>query len=118
MLKLKHYSSYGFNVGDNIECKYIEIYPDGTLKLEPINPFYKIGEIYQFKIEDFDKVTDIENDSVIIAEVLDVTQKKCGVKLPDANYKKGQIVNCKVVGYRKGRPQLEIVLKDMFIKQY
>ena len=110
LLKFKHYSSYGFNVGDNIECKYIGIYPDGTLKLEPINPHYKIGEIYQFKIEDFEEVTDIENDSVIIAEVMDINQKKCGVKLPNTNYYRGQIINCKVIGYRKGRPQLEIVL--------
>lgn len=110
LLKFKHYSSYGFNVGDNIECKYIGIYPDGTLKLEPINPHYKIGEMYQFKIEDFEEVTDIESDSVIIAEVLDINQKKCGVKLPNTNFSRGQIINCKVIGYRKGRPQLEIVL--------
>lgn len=110
LLKVRHYSCYGFNVGDNIECKYIGIYPDGTLKLEPINPHYKIGEIYQFKIEDFEEVTDIENDSVVIAEVLDINQKKCGVKLLNTNYSRGQIINCKVVGYRKGRPQLEIVL--------
>ncbi len=110
LLKLKHYSSYGFNVGDDIECKYIGIYPDGTLKLEPINPHYKIGEIYRFKIEGFEEVTDIENDLVIIAEVQDINQKKCGVKLPDSNYSRGQIINCKVIGYRKGRPQLEIVL--------
>lgn len=110
LLKVKHYSSYGFKVGDNIECKYVGIHPDGTLKLEPINPHYKIDEIYQFRIEDFEEVTDIENDSIIIAEVLDVNQKKCGVKLPDTNYSRDQIINCKVVGYRKGRPQLEIVL--------
>jgi hypothetical protein len=24
LLKLKHYNSYGFNVGDDIECKYLE----------------------------------------------------------------------------------------------
>jgi hypothetical protein len=110
LLKVKHYSSYGFNVGDNLECKYVGIHPDGTLKLEPINPHYKIDEIYQFKIEDFEVVADIENDSLIIAEVLDVNHKKCGVKLPNVKYSKGQIINCKVVGYRKGRPQLEIVL--------
>ncbi len=110
LLKVKHYSSYGFNLGDNIDCEYIGVYPDGTLKLEPINPRYKIGEVYQFKIEDFEEITDIENDSVIIAEVLDINQKKCGVKLPNTNYSKGQRINCKVVGYRKGRPQLEIVL--------
>ena len=63
-----------------------------------------------FKIEDFEEVTDIENDAVIIAEVLDINQKKCGVKLPNKNYSRGQIINCKVIGYRKGRPQLEIVL--------
>ena len=97
-------------MGDNIECKCIGIYPDGTLKLEPINPHYKIDEIYQFRIEDLEEVADIEKDSVIIAEVLDVNQKKCGVKLPDTNYSRDQIINCKVVGYRKGRPQLEIVL--------
>ncbi|MGE0076519.1 MAG: hypothetical protein AB7S48_01525 [Bacteroidales bacterium] len=110
LLKVKHYSCYGFNVGDNLECKYIGTYPDGTLKLEPINPNYYLDEIYQFKIEDFEEIAGIEEDSVIIAEVLDVNQKKCGVKLPDSNYSKGQIINCKVVGYRKGRPQLEIVL--------
>lgn len=110
LLKVKHYSSYGFKVGDSLECKYIGVNPDDTLKLEPINPHYKIDEIYQFKIEDFEVVADIENDSVIIAEVLDINQKKCGVKLPNTNYSKGQIINCKVVGYRKGRPQLEIVL--------
>jgi hypothetical protein len=73
-------------------------------------PYYKIGEIYRFKIEGFEEVTDIENDLVIIAEVQDINQKKCGVKLPDSNYSRGQIINCKVIGYRKGRPQLEIVL--------
>lgn len=110
LLKVKHYSSYGFNLADNIDCEYIGVYPDGTLKLEPINPNYRIGEIYQFKIDDFEEITDIEEDSIILAEVLDINQKKCGVKLPNASYSKEQIINCKVVGYRKGRPQLEIVL--------
>lgn len=108
LLKVKHYKGYGFKVGGIVSCKYLGSNPDGSAKIEPINPNYTIGDIYKFKVEGFQEITDIENDTVIIAEVLDVSNRKCGVKLPNKVYLKGQTINCKVTGYRKGRPQLEI----------
>jgi hypothetical protein len=84
--------------------------PDGTLKIEPINPFYNIGVVYNFIIESIQDVNDLDTESTVIAELIDITGKKCGVKLPNNQFLTGQNIQCRIIGYRKGRPQLEIVL--------
>lgn len=110
LLKVKHYQKYGIEVGKSISCQYLGTLPDGTLKIEPTNPYYNIGDVYSFNIESIQNVNDLETESLIIAELIDITGKKCGVKLPNDKYTNGQKIQCRITGYRKGRPQLEIVL--------
>lgn len=111
-IKVKHFSSYEIKVGDNIECEIIGITHDGFLKVEPHNPFYNLGEIYDFKIVDI--LSDAQNDgigeSTIVVE--DIYGKKCGVVVNKGHLqdiKKTTRLECRVIGFRKGRPKLEIV---------
>jgi len=112
-LKVKHYKHYGLNVGKSITCIWRGYDSTGLIRVEPENPWYKIGESYKFVVKGFEDYIDLSGESVRVAIVLDVMGNKCAVKIEDAYYK--QIINlqeiiCKVVGFRKGRPQLEIDL--------
>ncbi|MCB9000600.1 MAG: hypothetical protein H6537_01315 [Bacteroidales bacterium] len=106
VLKVKHYAHYGFKIGEKIECTFIDIRPNGFLKIEPLNPFYKVGNIYEFIIEKISTENSISKSNCI-AEVYDIFGKKCSVLLPINTYNKGEKILCEITGYKKGRPLLK-----------
>jgi len=110
-LKVKHYKHYGFEIGSLITCEILGNDANGLLIVEPENPWYKIGETYQFLISSIETNLDLDGDTIKTAVIYDVKGSKCGVVL-DENYKEkltnNSAIKCKVVGFRKGRPQLEI----------
>ncbi|MDY0252852.1 MAG: hypothetical protein RBR30_00430 [Tenuifilaceae bacterium] len=111
-LKVKHYKNYGFGVGDELNCEIYGYTGLGELRVEPENPFYKIGEIYEFDLASQKKTpstTEIEND---IVTLIDISGNLCGIKLTEQletviKYKTR--LKCRVVGFRKGRPRLEYI---------
>ena len=112
-LKVKHYKHYGLKVGSSIICQKRGYDSNGLIIVEPENPWYKIGESYLFKINSLENYTDLDGEEVKSVIVLDANNNKCGVIINSELLKQidKQIeVKCKVVGFRKGRPQLEIDL--------
>jgi len=50
LLPKLYYSDYELNIGNTILCYVDKINCAGEIFLEPIHPFYKLGEVYNFKI--------------------------------------------------------------------
>jgi hypothetical protein len=111
-LKVKHYKSYGIEIGNTLECEVYSYNHLGVLKVEPKNPFYEVGKEYNFivvcnEIED----NSIDDENVILI-VEDRSANNCGVLLKSNIYnelKQKPSIKCRVVGFRRGRPKLEFV---------
>ncbi len=105
-LKVRHYHNYGFTIGKEVEAKVLGINEDGLLKVEPKNPFYNIGELYDFTISSFEKS---ESDNEPIVVVNDNRGAKIGIPITEldrVNLKEKTRVLCRVTGFRKGKPKL------------
>lgn len=112
-LKVKYYKHYGLVVGNHCYCRIIGQNSNGLMILEPKNPWYKVGESYYFKINSVEKYIDLEGKEVKSLIVLDKANNKAGVVLTEEELKQiveQSEVKCRVIGFRKGRPQLEIDL--------
>jgi len=107
-VKVKHYAHYGFSVGDTVSSRVYGVSDSGKLKVEPKNPFYKVGKTYSFIVSSVE-----ENLSIgkAILVVHDYCKNKCGVQVSEenlANINKGASIKCRVIGFRKGRPNLKL----------
>lgn len=112
-LKVKHYKHYGFKIGHKCYCKVNWFNPNGLVQVEPENPWYKIGESYLFKINSIENYLNLEGEEVKSVIVLDEANNKCGLTLSVEELKQIENqseVRAKVIGFRKGRPLLEIDL--------
>ncbi|HDP74842.1 MAG TPA: hypothetical protein ENN49_03050 [Bacteroidales bacterium] len=110
LLKVKHYKHYGFKEGIPIIARYRGTDSKGFLMVDPEHPFYKVGGVYQFEIAAIEEDYSQELDKGKVAAVYDRFGMKCGVQIEDAStYGIGKSISCRVLGYKKGRPQLEIV---------
>ncbi|PKP39528.1 MAG: hypothetical protein CVT98_01450 [Bacteroidetes bacterium HGW-Bacteroidetes-15] len=116
-LKLKHYKGYGLEVGDIISCFVYGRSNSGNLKIEPDNPYYKIGEVYMFDIDRFEEVKEASGEEIenidIVLVVRDFFGNKCGISV-DLNHfnliKNKTRIKSRVTGFRKGKPKLELVI--------
>lgn len=110
LLKVKHYKHYGFKEGIPIVARYRDTDDRGVLMVDPEHPFYKVGGVYQFEIAAIEEDYSQEFESGKVAVVYDRFGMKCGIRIENpTSYGIGSSVNCKVLGYKKGRPLLEIV---------
>lgn len=110
LLKVKHYKHYGFKEGIPVVARYRGTDARGFLMVDPEHPIYKVGGVYQFEIAAIEEDYSQEFESGKVAVVYDRFGMKCGLRIEDdASYGIGNSVNCKVLGYKKGRPLLEIV---------
>jgi len=103
----ENYKSYGFVVGDLIQCKIDKVNCTGRVFLEPKHPVYKEGEIYYF---DFISYSDSGNESLLLVRensgnIIEVPVN--GTKKVDINDEKR--VRCSVKSITKGRLILEIL---------
>jgi hypothetical protein len=107
-LKVKHYRSYGLSIGQLIEATMLGIKEDGSLKVEPKNPFYEIGKEYEFGIAAFEK-SELNSNPIIIVE--DNMGSRIGIPLTidqfNAINNKTRLL-CRVKSFRKGKPMLTI----------
>jgi hypothetical protein len=112
-LKVKHYRHYGLVTGKSYLFQTRGIDSNGLTLVEPENPWYKIGESYIFRIKNIDNYANLDGEEVKTVIVFDVNNSKCGVIIDVEQLKrieKQTEVSCKVIGFKKGRPQLEIDL--------
>ncbi len=112
-LKVKHYKHYGFKIGQRCFCRVIGTNANGLMQVEPENPWYKVGESYVFKINSIESYIDLEDKEVKSIILLDNANNKSGIVLKEKEIQQigaQNEIRCKVIGFRKGRPQLEIDL--------
>lgn len=109
-LKTRHFKSYGLFPGKTIKCNIYSFTGLGLLKVEPENPYYKIGKSYEFDIQGLSEEESSYDDSYLVI-LKDCMGNKCGVQVNkeeiDLVNNKTRI-NCRVIGFRKGRPKLEL----------
>lgn len=109
MLKAKHFKHYGFENGNRVVARFRGFDQRGFILVDPEHPYYKKGEIYSFEITGFEDDYSAEFGTGKVAVVYDRYGMKCGVRIENfKNYSIGDTVNCRVSGYKKGRPLLEI----------
>lgn len=110
-LKVKHFKKYGFAIGDEISCQVTGFDLNNSIVVEPVNPWYVVGKSYLFKVDSIVEYVDLEGNISYNVIVFDIVKNKCGVKVDDlavTRISKMNKIKCKVKGFRKGRPQLEI----------
>ncbi len=110
-LKKDMYQHYGFQTGQKIECTVTKYNTDGHLKIEPVHPYYTIGEIYSFKylktIHEMDPLGNHEN--VLIVEDIFGVETKVRSQYISSKYQPKEKINCKVDGIRKGKAILSLI---------
>ena len=109
-IRVKHFCEYGIKVGNTILCEVISVKTDNSLEVEPVNPYYKINEVYSFKIID-NQLHNNEDDFTVIS-VIDDYDIKSSFKILATKYltnKNKTRALCRVIGFRKGRPKLELI---------
>ncbi|MCK4678129.1 MAG: hypothetical protein KAT48_08370 [Bacteroidales bacterium] len=97
ILLKKYYMNYGFKIDDQIRCKVIKFSSKGYFLLEPVHPFYKEDEIYDFNI------LRLEKNNIIVKDIFGY---ECKIKIHASEEKKYSSKNgvlCSVIGFRKGR---------------
>lgn len=112
LLKAIHYKHYNLEVNQTINCKIDKINCSGKIYLEPENPFYKVGEIYEFEIF---KIINQRN-SVGEDEKVAYVKDKFGIELPCSLTKtfipETKHIKCKVLRIKKGELFLGIPESD------
>jgi len=110
-LKYEMYVHYGFKIGQKVECKVTKYNTDGHLKIEPIHPYYKIGEYYKFKylkiISEMDPLGNNEN-IIMVSDFFNIETKVRSQNI-DPNQNFGKLIECRVDGIRKGKAILSLV---------
>lgn len=113
-LKVKYFKSYGFNTGDTIECEVYGVTHSKLLKVEPVNPYYTKGEVYEFNLSSIEETMGDDDEIQELTLIVDdCFGNKCGININLDQYniiKNKTQLNCRVVGFRKGRPKLTIEL--------
>lgn len=105
----RYYSHYtNIYTGEKIQCS-TQGFKYGMLLLEPTNPWYQIGNTYWFSLN---KIEYSDATEAFYVELLDNGGKKCGLQVNSEplieKIKAHKGLNCKVLGFRKGRPRLEV----------
>jgi hypothetical protein len=101
---------YGMKPGNEIEATLVKYKPNGECLIEPVHPFYRIGESYPFKFVRMEKTVDLFGriEAVITVEDIyhqEVRIKPLGWQVSAENYNPVEIT-CLVQKFRKGRPVL------------
>lgn len=109
ILKAKHYKHYELATGEPVQAVFRGFNADGMLKIDPTHPLYQLGEKYTFSVSGFEYSDHLSEEGDKIAVVYDHYGLKCGVKITDSSINTGSVITCRVIGYRKGRPLLEVV---------
>jgi hypothetical protein len=111
LLEKEYYGHYNFLTGQVIRAKIISRRKDLSYKIEPDNPKYRIGEIYDFSFVKIEKVINPLGQTEAILHVKDGLGSITQVKAKDWQSKmpayKPQTIKCRVIRFKKGKLQLE-----------
>lgn len=116
-LPKRYYEHFNYTIDQDIQVRVIELNSDGSYILEPLNPYYRIGEVYLFKFLRFEKAAagDYEGQNGTLW-VLDHFGQPIKVKpklwqLNIKNYQPEHII-CKVKRFKKGRLLLDNLAEE------
>lgn len=119
MIPAKNYLDYNFKIGDNILCKIDKVNCSGKVFLEPLNPYYKIGETYKFSyVETKEVISDLGEKRyfIYLKDVLGKTHKILTSVFIHAE--KSDRLLCNVLAVRKGRLFLSLAHNKHSIKEH
>ena len=112
LLKSDFYVNYKFKIGQDLNCRVDHINCSGKIFLEPENPFYKEGEIYDFIIDKIETSKNrLEEQTLHFSFIDEIGNKAICIidKISDKGYSTGQKIQCKVERIIKGRLNLSFV---------
>ncbi|MBT4400345.1 MAG: hypothetical protein HN936_18470 [Bacteroidetes bacterium] len=112
ILEKRFYEHFNYSKGQFIQARIIDMKPDGTYLLEPLNPYYRIGEVYMFKFMRLEQVVagDFEGRKATIwvkdyfSQAIKLAAKDWQINKQDSNPKH---IPCKVIKFKKGSVVLE-----------
>lgn len=103
VLPTKYYKHYNLKKQQWFKAIVQKFSSKGFFYIEPLHPYYKIGEIYKFNI--IDKIMDVNTTTYFIEDKLGtLTNFKSSISSIELN----TLVSCKVVNLKKGIPELEL----------
>ena len=118
LLKKANYNHYNLNVGQAITCKIDKINCSGKIYLEPENPIYKQGEIYDFEfIKIIDQINSVgENEKAAIVKDQFGIEITCSLPVNHNISCKQKNIKCKVLRIKKGQLFLSSPESELFNK--
>lgn len=115
LLASEYYSHYGFEIGQDINCRIDKISCTGKIYLEPINPFYSPGGSYDFKIAGETTLVNSQNETERHLIVIDLTGNKQQVWIPSSFIASNgnTTIKLRVAQIKKGN--LLLVLPSLYV---
>ncbi len=109
-LPVSLYVNYGFRPGQNIDALVVRYMPNGECIIEPLHPFYRIGEKYAFSFAGMQKTVDVFGRVEAVIKVNDIYGQEIKVKPQPWQTEMDSFnplsIHCLVQNFRKGRPVL------------
>lgn len=105
LLKAWPFKHYKLEIGSEVICRIDKINCSGKIFLEPENPFYKSGEVYDFEVIRISSQTNSVGETENTIIVKDRFEHENSCPLPE-NITSDQIaekIKCKVVRIKKGQ---------------
>lgn len=112
ILRKKYYAHYGLKKGMEIKCRVDKFTSEGFFFLEPENPWYKTGEIYEFKIREINKLHFSDGSIQDVLVVEDPYGEDVKIFIDSKKLEKlsgEEKVKCRLNRVRKSRLELEII---------
>ncbi len=111
-LKKDMYKHYGFKIGQKVECTVTKFHTDAHLKIEPLHPYYKVGETYSFKyLRTENELNPLgkEEQVIIVEDIYGVETKVRSTDFKGFQEENPEHIDCKVEGIRKGKAILTLM---------
>jgi hypothetical protein len=109
-LPVSNFVQYGFKPGQSLDAMVVKYKPNGECLIEPVHPFYKIGESYSFKYSGLQKTIDLFGRIEAVITVTDVFGQEIKVKpqswQTQLDSYSPENITCLVQNFRRGRPVL------------
>jgi len=102
-LRVKYYDKFCLSIGKVIKCEVVKIDSNNKIILEPEHPFYKKGEMHEFKLA-------VNRKEPNTFEYLDMYDNKCYLYENKIPKKMGinNTVTALIIKLKKGRPVIKI----------
>jgi hypothetical protein len=111
ILNKKYYHHYGLKKGQQINCRTDKFTSEGYYFLEPENPWYKIGEVYEFGLLEINRLifSDATVQNVLVLDEPNSEPVKVMIGDDLEKFKNRSAVKCKITGFRKSRAELMVI---------